>query len=339
MHTQVVILALSSAVICYVIVLLLVRHPHNVVKCLASRNYLDQNSTPCHLKNMTSFYINLESNVESDDLNVPSHFFNDMPNCIRLDGKWEVGLVEISYTNSWFNIPNDTDFQIVSGNKVLIDVTSPELVIPAGRYPTTNDLVETINDVVRNFTSPWMTTRPTLSYHGLTKSVTAKAGEHKNKLPLTLRFPLFIQGLLGVNSASDSDSFESNETNAITPLFTYTDSPQTSDSIKYIKVQTVSTQLGDITAGIRTLLVYSNIVDHTVVGNSFSQLLRQVAIRSNSNFGEQIVETYNTPIYVPVQPAEIKRIEILIKDDNGQDIDFKYGRTVCIVHFRKIKDE
>lgn len=54
------------------------------------------------------FYITLPSiaSLSVFKKNKSSHFKVDLPQHIDLEGPWEVGLCEISYPHTWFNLPS-----------------------------------------------------------------------------------------------------------------------------------------------------------------------------------------------------------------------------------------
>lgn len=90
----------------------------------------------------------------------------------------------------------------------------------------------------------------------------------------------------------------------------------------------------DINAGIHTLYVYSDIVKPSFVGDTFSKILRIVQV-PNVKFGDSVKQIFDNPHYLPLNSNEINSIEIDIKDDTGQPIKFRFGRTICVLHFRK----
>jgi len=51
------------------------------------------------------FYITIPSNTHED--NTASNFRIVLPQRIRLEGEWEVGLAEIIYPNSWYHLTDD----------------------------------------------------------------------------------------------------------------------------------------------------------------------------------------------------------------------------------------
>ena len=56
-------------------------------------------------------------------------------------------------------------------------------------------------------------------------------------------------------------------------------------------------------------------------------------IPNNINFGDAVDITFEKPYYIPVASREISEIEIDIKDDSGDPIEFMFGRVQVILHF------
>jgi len=91
----------------------------------------------------------------------------------------------------------------------------------------------------------------------------------------------------------------------------------------------------DINGGIHALYVYCNIIKPVLVGNFEVPLIRRVEIPNNKKFGSQCEIKYQQPQYYPLVSHEINSIEIEIKDDSNQPIEFAFGRTAITLHFRK----
>ena len=61
-----------------------------------------------------NFYITLPSNVKSFFLeNKISNYKTKLSSRIILPDEWEVGLVEISYTFSWYNLSSDEEIKLL----------------------------------------------------------------------------------------------------------------------------------------------------------------------------------------------------------------------------------
>ncbi len=91
----------------------------------------------------------------------------------------------------------------------------------------------------------------------------------------------------------------------------------------------------NLTRGIYTLYVYSDINADVRVNNSTKPLLRSVHFNPGK-YGEIVNQTYVNPIFVPVTTYKIKDLEISIKDTMGHDILFKDGNTNVTLEFRRL---
>jgi hypothetical protein len=79
--------------------------------------------------------------------------------------------------------------------------------------------------------------------------------------------------------------------------------------------------------------VYCSIIKPSYVGDALVPLLRIV----NAEDGKFSM-IYENPQYHRVGLNHINNIEIDIRDDLGHPISFKTGRTVCVLHAKKIVD-
>jgi len=91
----------------------------------------------------------------------------------------------------------------------------------------------------------------------------------------------------------------------------------------------------ELNAGFHSLFVYSDIIEHNFVGDSFAQLLRIVEVPNKAHFGEQIVKSYDTPHYIPLQTSSFDTIQLDVKDDTGQNVPFEFGRVIVKLIFKK----
>ena len=82
-----------------------------------------------------------------------------------------------------------------------------------------------------------------------------------------------------------------------------------------------------------TLFVYTDIITHQYVGDSYKQLLRTVPISGKKTFD---AITFSDPHYVSVSKNQIETIQISIKDDTNELVKFKSGiqKVIIKLHFR-----
>ena len=87
------------------------------------------------------------------------------------------------------------------------------------------------------------------------------------------------------------------------------------------------------------MYVYCNIINYQIVGNTYAPLLRTITINENSEYyGKYIDQVYTRPHYVPLSVYNIDFIEIDIRDDMGDKIQFEAGKILVKLHFRPKKN-
>ena len=84
---------------------------------------------------------------------------------------------------------------------------------------------------------------------------------------------------------------------------------------------------------IHGLYVYSDIVEHQIVGDTRAPLLRVVPIKEKQ--GKDVTANFEVPHYLPVSKKLFDVMEIDIRDATGQRIPFQRGRVVVKLHLRK----
>lgn len=241
-----------------------------------------------------------------------ANYVTAMPNNIILEEEYEVALVEMSYTYSWYNVPSGEKLKFYDEKDSLI----AEIEMKHGVYPSIEIIVEKINkDVAKRFetmTKPYHTW-PHLHYDHIFRKVIELPGREKASDTYRIRFNMsgWMSNVLGL------------------PVF----DRQTGKIIKGTE-----NRHPNLNGGIQSIYVYTDIVAHSIVGDSLSQVLRVVDGPQKENFGEEVVARYVKPYYMPVQSKEFQKIEILLKDNLGELIRFNYGSVFIVLHFRKRTD-
>ena len=93
------------------------------------------------------FTITLSSSDISYEGNTLAIFKTFLPKELLLDGEWSVGLAELHYTKSWFNVPQDEYLSIFDTESNMM--TSPTK-IPAGWYDD-KSLLETLQKSISDW--------------------------------------------------------------------------------------------------------------------------------------------------------------------------------------------
>ncbi len=298
-----------------------------------------------------SFYIHLFSNVETHESfrnNTVAKFVTKLAEKITLTDEYEVGLSEISYTKSWYNLKENASLGIFTTAKEFLD--DDEVKLRAGYYPTVESLVEEINVKYKVFESTlyknFIKRAPALRYDSIINRVFVISGvtfdseklaypnlTNELELILGLRFHS-NESLLSYLWDEERNEFKSIEEINLKHHIIHTNSSDTNTSTKHI-VELESPYPVQFNIHNMHLLVYCSIIQPVLVGNTYSKLLRLVEIPKKAKFGEQCVIRYPEPFYYPLLSQEFEVIEIVIRDDTGELIPFDFGRSTITLHFRK----
>lgn len=230
--------------------------------------------------------------------NTLTHYRVRLPQFIDLDGEWEVGLAEIQYPISWYN---------VTGSKRRIRVTyrrnqnakliNKEAMLPEGYYSDVDTLMTELNRLMEGVEGR---EKPAFSYDALSQKVSVDiTNKHRVKLENSLYSML---GFGGADAWIDDDNKK-------------------------------SSNVVDLAQGFHNLYIYANVVEPRVVGDSLVPLLRIVPIQGNH--GEVASEVFNPIHYVPLQLRQFQMLEVYIRDDVGDPVAFERGKVVVTLHFRR----
>ena len=214
---------------------------------------------------------------------------------LNLEGQWEVGLGEIQFEKSWYNVREKENliFYFPASGKPFHVVK-----IPIGYYPTIEELISIIHQELQKADPNF------LHYTKFTFDKISNRVQVEVKSGATISFSDDIATIFGFQTPFD------------TALKTTTTAPFS-----------VNIQLG-----IYSLYVYTDLAEAQTVGDTRVPLLRIVP--SQGQHGEFITRTYERLQYVPVAKSLIDTIRIDIRDDTGELIQFQSGKVVITLHLR-----
>ena len=278
---------------------------------------------------MEAFYMILPSNVASPQYfpnNSISNYTTKLPQRISLTGDWEVGLAEISYTYSWFNVPKSAPFHLMYLD-IYGELKEVKGLLPKGQYSTVDNLVKELNkrirDLIRDkeleFESP-----PKVEVLGHIAHIFC--GKDKFTRGVFLYFGDELSGMLCFDSRKIRNkvlrySIEAKDK----PTFKIPEEVRVIDG----------NHVPDLLRGVHSLFLYCDAIKPTYIGDSYSQVLRVVEIPSNAMLGHQINLKYAVPYYIPLNCTDFEKIELHLKDSTGENIQFQYGRVIATLHFRR----
>jgi hypothetical protein len=246
-----------------------------------------------------NFYINLPSNTHTIHTpNSSSQFRVRLPHEVRLDGHWEVALVELQYPRSWNNISEEeSDISGLNNNQLMLGAGSRRvtLTIWPGFYESADQLSEAIAEakqVHAGLKDTW------LGYQRLRNKFFYNSSDYKMIIPAKLQY------MMGF----DQQRIEETKLAVYPP---------------------------DIRGGMDSLFVYCDLVEPQIVGNSLQQLLRIVPIKGHH--GDYISSVFVAPHYIRILCRSFSSVEIIIKTDANLLVPFEFGKCLVKLHFRKIK--
>ena len=282
-----------------------------------------------------SFYLTLSSNVDSFKVfglaNKISEFKTKLGRNIDLDSNWSVGLAEITYTKSWYNILESHKVSLFDElGKIYTatnDIDDDKFTISSGFYETTQKLINEINRILGSFTS---IKAPKLHYNEINNCVTVEAGKIEKAIKIYPYFGTEIEDILGLRDRDIKRTYYnhiSNESGIAEYVFKGDDIYRQDKFRAFHPVE--------INGGYHSLYLYTDIVYPSLVGDSFAQLLRVIEVPRKYKFGDTVHLNYDRPHYMPVMLNNFETIEISIKDDTNSLIPFMFGRCTVVLHFKK----
>lgn len=284
------------------------------------------------------FYVTLPSNVKSFPDNTIANYKTQLPTRLILNDEYEVGLVEISYTLSWYNNPIEEEITLVYWDEGKSKRITENINLPPARYDSILDILNVINTKFTEFKTISFDEAPTMSVEDRDRIVMITQGVLNNKR-VFVELSDNLCGMLGFTKQKMNRYYgeellkyaqiENENIKQGNLQFSY-DNP-TKSELTYRAERPY-----EISGGFHSLFVYTDIIAPSFVGDTNVPLLRVVQIPTNAKYGEQILIDYPNTYYKPLFIKEFDTITINIKDDTGKDIPFEFGRCYIVLHFRKV---
>ena len=274
-------------------------------------------------ENNYSFYITLVSDSSSGYFNNKSNYFRtQLPKTIELEkNSWEVALVETILPNEVYNIAREEcDFKIVTQNEQLAQMfrdhgtncqsnslyTHLSVTFGCGVYHKPAQFVEEINRLINAALKPIIdgtnqNIQFDFGYSGHRKRikiVTNSLGEH-----IGLIFKKSLAAKLGLDFEKPVVFSKDNVPHRI-----------------------------DLNAAHNNVYIYSDIVEHSIVGDVLAPLLRVSPYSNGDVIGHR---EFKVPQYYPVAKTNFDQILVQICGDVGEPVQFVGGKSLVKLHFRK----
>lgn len=286
---------------------------------------------------MNDLYITLPSSVRSvTHENTLADYIADLPYTVELDGDWEVGLVELSFTKSWYNIMTPQDVGLQLNELVTRRYMKPDKVMP-GRY-TEHQLIDRVNELLKAHTNE--TVEITDSSTGNTIVVQKMIREFFNDIieesPKVTLNPITRKATISLVQDKDGCTFFPVLGEEISALLGFSEKDMTTAVIHENNRKVLEgSRAFDFEAGIYCIYVYSDVVKPVLIGDTSAACLRVCAIPSEKKFGENCTISFNSPSYYPISSRRFKSVRITLKDKTNRKMPFQFGETLVKLHFRK----
>ena len=303
------------------------------------------------------FYLTLPSDTSIDvfPLNNASVWVTKLSRPISLQGRWEVALVELTYPQTMYNVHKKQ--QIVVNQLVqetLSDGTSrpanleETISVPPGIY-SPDQLIAHIEKYTPPLRDQEGVTMGRKAFDIFTHSSERKTRVHFSTLRVWLRFPeksKLLQQMLGFSSSTVGyDTENSSYDIEVTPeqqmkallvdnrLADQLDLPHPPQEYVDLSYTVVSGKAINTYLGSQSLFIQCDLAELSVVGDTWTPLLRTVPIKADSAF--QLVQVrYDKPHYVPISKTTLDTIRIEITNDLGEDVKFNSGKSMIKLHCR-----
>lgn len=259
-----------------------------------------------------------------------------LPHQIELDGNWEVGLVELFYPVSWYNVGEGEYFAVacetvtdgpiittryeelsktttelipIRGPPVIEDVREGPFYITEGHYSSAQDLLNNMKQVWMEY---WQKQKIDRSYEPRldSNSLSFRFNERTHKAVLKTAHPKHwielspnLADILAMKSTGRENRLES------------------------------QTEI-DVNRAKHTFFVYCDIIEDSIVGDVRAPLLRATVARGS--YGDNIRDIYIKPLYHPVRTNRFDTISISITTESGDLVPFNFGSSCVTLHFRQI---
>lgn len=260
------------------------------------------------------------SSTELYPENSMSAFTTELSERISLTGKWSVALSTIIYPSAIRNVPR-TNFSHITIQEESSSIFTPvgQSTFPPGLYCDVDEILEKLQDLSDPARLEWHVDEDRhLVMNFLTHSRFIFSSP---EIPYMLGYD---PGLNAPRSIVDKPVIGPSQGESV-PLALRFENPV------------------DITGGRNLLFIYTDIVEHQLVGNTkaallrllpLTQKLRNCKLRENTNVTSPSI---NELQFKPILTNTIPRIRIELRDEMGNMIPFMGdGRTAVTLKFKKV---
>ena len=224
-----------------------------------------------------------------------------LPERIRLDGEYEVGLAEIAYPHTWYNVDNREEIYWIGAYNLATNGLIKAFV-KSGYYSDGEAFVASLtHQATRTFADiPDISLKLSFVKHAdRIRMQVRNSKEHIVVLSWELmEFLGFREKLIAKKEAD-----------------------------------LVASNAFDVNRGLHLMYVHCDVASHGVVGDVRAPVLRVCNV--SGTHGRVVHVTYERPHYVPVGRREFDTVGITINNEHGDPMPFEFGNLMVTLHFRR----
>lgn len=289
-----------------------------------------------------SFYITLPSNssMELYPQNTLTDFSVQLIEPLRLDIKYEVALVELTYKHSWtlevgklvIKLPDSIEideFNLVYHDGENIASFTNRLNSEILEYYIEKEYLKRYMISTSNEEIPDNIKIPTTHYDSLTRDQAVVNEINKSLIDNIPQFRSERYRIYIYIPNNQEIKFEGKILNILNLQSIWYKSLANQ---RYINSGVINDPNPNF---IQSLFIYCDIIDYQYVGDAFVPLLRNVIV--DNQYLKTAWVHYDNPHYVCINKSQISTIKVEIRDETGQKIKFENGKIILKLHFRPIK--
>ena len=261
------------------------------------------------------FYLTLPSNSSLGYFpnNSASHFITKLPQSQELNGEYEVGLAEIQFSNSYQNVTENkvyfeyelherkyNEARTIVQNRV---VGIKRIGVPNGLYESNKYFITVLNKLCAGLDQFNGGTKDKRILKFFYNQASRRASITKYQDYSYLRLSEALSEILGCpENMANSGYFPSSRTM-------------------------------DLDQNVKSIFVYSDLVQPRPVGDAVVPLLRSLPPVDKSK--DTVHYLFEKPHYIPLGRFQFDTVEILLTSDKGEKISFDNGHCIVTLHFRR----
>lgn len=292
------------------------------------------------------FYLVLHSNSSSNFYpdNTTSSFCTQLPREINLDqSNWKVSLCQISYPHTINNVTKHNNKIFVINTRVKHNEKKEllyrkyfqkEVKILENYYSTPESLVNAVNN----------------SFLKIFKTNLFAEKLKVNKVIIDLNHEILMENMKDArfdrieyfNSDEKINCAEQDCSNDFSEGFTIILQNRLAQQLGFNHQLNILSQSNtqhecNLNVGIpEEIFVYISLIEPQIISDVYAKVIRTVkTIESTTRFGETIQKDFFSQFFFPLSQKSFTKIKVELRSSFGELINFKFGISSVILHFKK----